>query len=229
MPNDKQPPLDNPDLLGDMASPKAPVPKHPGRRISVCLIALVAIPLFVQWCPSEIALWKQASARIAWDNGDQETALKLTTEATNWAPHSTLIKLDQARWHDKMGKHQAAIDLYINLLPDEDNSSTPSLDTESIALRMVLCDVLNRQAIATRVASDALELPEAAVPSGPSIQAAQVWEQWKIIDRWYQVDDRLASLPMLATATYYNNRAYQIAISGDHITEALQDINRCLD
>jgi tetratricopeptide (TPR) repeat protein len=229
MPNDKQPPLDNPDLLGDMASPKAPVPKHPGRRISVCLIALVAIPLFVQWCPSEIALWKQASARIAWDNGDQETALKLTTEATNWDPHSTLIKLDQARWHDKMGKHQAAIDLYINLLPDEDNSSTPSLDTESIALRMVLCDVLNRQAIATRVASDALELPEAAVPSGPSIQAAQVWEQWKIIDRWYQVDDRLASLPMLATATYYNNRAYQIAISGDHITEALQDINRCLD
>jgi hypothetical protein len=98
-----------------------------------------------------------------------------------------------------------------------------------MTLRMTLCDVLNRQAIATHIASDALELPEVAVPAGPSIQAAQVWQQWQIIDRWYQVDDRLASLPMLAIATYYNNRAYQIAISGDHITEALQDINRCLD
>lgn len=229
MPNDKQQPLDIQDLLDDSASPKIPVPKHSGRRISACLIALVAIPLFIQWCPSEIALWKQASARIAWDNGDQKTALKLTAEAANWDPHSTPIKLDQARWHDKMGEHQAAIDLYISLLPDADNSSTAPLDTESIALRMTLCDVLNRQAIATRVAVDVLELPEVAAPSGPSIQAAQVWQQWQIIDRWYQVDDRLASLPMRATATYYNNRAYQIAISGDHITEALQDINRCLD
>jgi tetratricopeptide (TPR) repeat protein len=229
MPNDQQQPLDTPDPVGDSAVPKAPVPKHSGRRISACLIALVAIPLFIQWCPSEIALWKQASARIAWDNGDHETALKLTAEAANWDPNSTPIKLDQARWHEKMGEYQAAIDLYISLLPDEDNSSTASLDTKSIALRMTLCDVLNRQAIATRVASDALELPVITVPSGPSTQASQVWQQWQIIDRWYQVDDRLASLPILATATYYNNRAYQIAISGDHITEALQDINRCLD
>jgi tetratricopeptide (TPR) repeat protein len=229
MPNDQQQPLDTPDPVGDSAVPKAPVPKHSGRRISACLIALVAIPLFIQWCPSEIALWKQASARIAWDNGDHETALKLTAEAANWDPNSTPIKLDQARWHEKMEEYQAAIDLYISLLPDEDNSSTASLDTKSIALRMTLCDVLNRQAIATRVASDALELPVITVPSGPSTQASQVWQQWQIIDRWYQVDDRLASLPILATATYYNNRAYQIAISGDHITEALHDINRCLD
>ena len=229
MPDDKLQPLDATDPVGDPAAATAPVPKHSGRRISACLIALIAIPLFSQWCPSEIALWKQASARIAWDNGDQETALKLTAEATNWDPHSTPIKLEQARWHDEMGKHQAAIDLYISLLPDADNPATESLDTESIALRMTLCDVLNRLAIATRATSDALEVPEVAVPSGPSIQAAQVWHQWQIIDRWYQVDDRLASLPVLAAATYYNNRAYQIAISGEHITEALQDINHCID
>ena len=229
MPDDKQQPLDTPDPVGDPASPTTSVPKRTGQRISACLFALVAIPLFIQWCPSEIALWKQASARIAWDNGDQETALKLTAEATNWDPHSTPIKLDQARWHDKMGKYQAAIDLYISLLPAKDDPSAAVLDTESITLRMTLCDVLNRQAIATRAARDALELPEVAVPSEPSMQATQVRQQWQIIDRWYQVDDRLASLPMLTAATYYNNRAYQIAISGEHITEALQDINRCLD
>jgi hypothetical protein len=185
--------------------------------------------LFIQWCPGEIALWKQASARIAWANGDQETALKLTAEATNWDPHSTPIKLDQARWYDEIGNHQAAIDLYLGLLPAADDPAAKSLDTESISLRMSLCDVLNRQAIATRTASNASELPDVAVPADSSIQAAQVWQQWKIIDRWYQVDDRLASLPMLAAATYYNNRAYQIAISEDHIIEALQDINRCVD
>jgi hypothetical protein len=229
MPDDKQHPQEAPDPLDDPTAPTSSVPKRTGQRISACLIALVAIPLFIQWCPGEIALWKQASARIAWENGDQETAIKLTAEATTWDPHSTPIKLDQARWHDKMGNHQGAIDLYLSLLPAEDDSSAASLDTESITLRMSLCDVLNRQAIATRTASNALELPDVAVPAGPSIQAAQVWQQWQIIDRWYQVDDRLASLPMLAAATYYNNRAYQIAISEDHITEALQDINRCLD
>jgi len=229
MPNDEPPPLDTPDPLGSPASPKASVPKRTGQRISACLIALVTIPLFIQWYPGEMALWKQASARIAWENGDQDTALKLTAEAANWDPHNTPIKLDQARWHDKMGKYQAAIDLYISLLPDEDIPSTAALDADLMTLRMTLCDVLNRQAIATRIANDALELPEVAVPSRPSIQAAQVWQQWQIIDRWYQVDDRLASLPMLAIATYYNNRAYQIAISGHHITEALQAINRCLD
>jgi hypothetical protein len=229
MPDDKQQPLDSPDSVGGPVSPAESVPKHTGRRISACLIALIAIPLFIQWCPSEIALWKQASARIAWDNGDRQTALKLTAEATNWDPHSTPIKLDQARWHDEMGNHQAAIDLYISLLPDEDILSKAALDTESMTLRMTLCDVLNRQAIATRIANDALELPELMVPSEPSVQSEQVWQQWQIIGRWYQADDRLASLPVLVTATYYNNRAYQIAISGEHITEALQDINHCID
>jgi len=224
MPDDKQQLLDFPDPLGDPVSSTASVPKHTGRRISACLIALVAIPLFIQWYPGEIALWKQASARIAWDNGDRTTALKLTAEATNWDPHSIPIKLDQAQWHDKMGQHQTAIDLYNSLLSDADNPVTVSLDTELITLRMTLCDVLNRQAIAGRSDNDALKLP-----AEPPIQAAQVWQQWQIIDRWYLVDDRLASLPILETATYYNNRAYQIAISGDHITEALQDINHCID
>jgi tetratricopeptide (TPR) repeat protein len=227
MSDDKQLPPDIADPLNDPATPSTTDPKKTGRRISAGLIALVAIPLLMQWCPKEIASWKQASARIAWENGDQEAALRLTAEASDWDPHSTPIKLDQARWHDKMGKYQAAIDLYISLLSDEDNP-TVALDMEEITLRMTLCDVLNRQAIATRTTSEALD-PPAAAEAAPSNQAAQVWQQWQIIDSWYQEDDRLTSLPLLATATYYNNRAYQIAISGQHITEALQDINRCLD
>jgi tetratricopeptide (TPR) repeat protein len=226
MPDDKQLPPDTPDPLDDPVDHITTVPKNTVQRISACLIALVAIPLLIQWYPNEIASWKQASARIAWDNGDQETALRLTAEASDWDPHSTPIKLDQARWHDKMGKYQAAIDLYISLLSDEDNPSAAALDMEEITLRMTLCDVLNRQVIATRTTSKVLEPPAAAALSN---QAAQVWQQWQIIDSWYQVDDRLASLPVLATATYYNNRAYQIAISGEHITEALEDINRCLN
>jgi len=228
MPDDKQQPHNTPDPSGDLPAPAASGHKHTVQRITVCLIALVAIPLFIQWCPSEIALWKQAAARLAWDNGEQQTALKLTAEAASWDPHSTSIKLDQARWYDKMGKYQMAINLYISLLPAVDNPSAV-FDTESISLRMSLCDVLNRQANANRAASNALSPPDAAVASKPSTQAIQVWQQWQIIDRWYQMNDRLASLPMLAAATYYNNRAYQIAISGDHIAEALQDINHCID
>ena len=225
MSDEKQLSPDIPNPLDNPVTPSTTGPKKTVQRISACLIALVAIPLLMQWCPKEIASWKQASARIAWDNGDQTTALRLTAEASDWDPHSTPIKLDQARWHDKMGKYQAAIDLYISLLSDEDNP-TAALDMEEITLRMTLCDVLNRQAIAPRTTSEVLDPPAAAVPSN---QAAQVWQQWQIIDGWYQKDNRLASLPLLATATYYNNRAYQIAISGEHITEALQDINRCLD
>jgi hypothetical protein len=224
MSDDKQLPPDIADPSNDPATASTTDPKKTGRRISACLIALVTIPLLMQWYPKEIASWKQASARIAWENGDQEAALRLTAEASDWDPHSTPVKLDQARWHDKMGKYQVAIDLYISLLSDEDDP-TVELDLEEITLRMTLCDALNRQAIATRTTSEALD-PAEAIPSN---QAVQVWQQWQIIDNWYQKDDRLTGLPLLATATYYNNRAYQIAISGQHITEALQDINRCLD
>ena len=202
MSDDKQLPPDIADPSNDPATASTTDPKKTGRRISACLIALVTIPLLMQWYPKEIASWKQASARIAWENGDQEAALRLTAEASDWDPHSTPIKLDQARWHDKMGKYQAAIDLYISLLLDEDNS-TVELDLEEITLRMTLCDALNRQAIATRTTSEALD-PAEAIPSN---QAVQVWQQWQIIDNWYQKDDRLTGLPQLATATYYNNRA----------------------
>lgn len=225
MSDDKQLPPDIPDSVDATAAPSTTVSKKTVQRISACLIALVAIPLLMQWCPKEIASWKQASARIAWENGDQEAALRLTAQASDWDPHSAPIKLDQARWHDKMGKYQAAIDLYISLLSNDDNP-TDALDMEEITLRMTLCDVLNRQAIATRSTSTVLNPPAAAIPEN---QPAQVWQHWQIIDSWYQEADRLGSLPLLATATYYNNRAYQIAISGEHITEALQDINRCLD
>ena len=71
MSDDQQLPPDIPDPLNDPVTSSTTVPKKTGQRITACLIALVAIPLLMQWCPKEIASWKQASARIAWYNGDQ--------------------------------------------------------------------------------------------------------------------------------------------------------------
>ena len=175
------------------------------RWIRTSLVALLFIPLFVQWIPNEIAMWKQATARIAWENQNPVKAFQLSEEALQWSTGNPIIKREQARWYNQQQQYPKSIALFEELIEQQ---SDPS---ETLELRTELCDVLNRHAIQTQQPND------------------RVWQQWEVMDRWYHDQDRLSSLPALNVATYYNNRAYQLAVANTHIDSALESIHRCIE
>ena len=187
-------------------NPPAPESNGNGTKwITAALCCLIVIPILAEWLPSEVAMWKQAAARNHWNSADRVSAMKLNTEALSWDDSNPTILSERAEWQAELGKYDLAISIYENLLQGMAESE------QTISWRMQLCNHYNSLAIQEQR------------------EATQTWHQWELIDRWYQQFDRERSLPTVARANLYNNRAYLLAVGNTHFPEALESINFSLD
>ncbi len=178
------------------------------RWVTLFLVALIAIPILTHWIPAEIALWKQANARNHWEADDREAALTLNAQALKWDEDNQAILTERADWLAELNRFDEAIGIYESLLQ---NVTTAGQTPYSIQLRMQLSNHYNSRSLHNEVITE------------------ETWEQWKIIDRWYQTNDRERELSLIEQANLYNSRAYQLAISNTHLDEALESATYCLD
>jgi tetratricopeptide (TPR) repeat protein len=162
----------------------------------------------MQWIPSEVALWKQAAARNHWDTKDREMALELSSQALNWDADNPSLLTERADWLAELGRYNEAIDIYQMLIA---NLITTGESALTIQLRMQLCNHLNSRSMHDKQPSD------------------ETWQQWVIINTWYETDDRIRQLSLLKEANLHNNQAYQLAVSNSHLKEALASASKCLE
>lgn len=172
------------------------------------LCGLILLPITMQWIPSEVALWKQAAARNHWDTKDREMALELSSQALNWDADNPSLLTERADWLAELGRYNEAIAIYQMLIA---NLITTGESALTIQLRMQLCNHLNSRSMHDKQPSD------------------ETWQQWVIINTWYETGDRIRQLSLLKEANLHNNQAYQLAVSNSHLKEALASASKCLE
>ena len=89
------------EQMNDDRQPRGPGEGTFWNRTIPCLgvILLVAWPLLsYDVVDAERGRWKHASARVAWDQGDQEKALEAIDQAVELDPGNVAALVDRARW-----------------------------------------------------------------------------------------------------------------------------------